>query len=159
MFNKIHGNLSSKNLKIGIVVSKFNFIITEKLLSGAIDCFLRNDGEEKNLTVAFCPGALEIAPTSKKLKANLKLDAIVCLGCVVKGETLHFDYVASESAKAVSNLANEENAIPVIYGILTTETMEQAFDRCGGKNGNKGYDAMQSAIEMVNLFSSISRKK
>ncbi len=145
------GKLNGSGLKVAIVVSRFNGFITERLLSGAMDGLSRHGISDTNIDVYRCPGAFEIPSVAKKIIEGKKHDAIICLGAVIRGETPHFDYVAGESAKGISELALG-SGIPVIYGILTTDTVEQAVDRAGGKSGNKGYDAAVSAIEMVNLF-------
>jgi len=153
--NIIEGHLSSQGFSVAIIVSRFNSIITDKLLSAAINCLQRHGSEEKDISIAYCPGAFEIASTAKKMIEVKKIDAVVCLGCVVRGETPHFDYVSSSTAKSIADLALFSGT-PVAFGVLTTETMEQAFDRAGGKSGNKGWDAALTAIEMVNLFKKIS---
>ena len=145
------GKLDGSGLKIAIVVSRFNSFVTEKLLSGAIDGLTRHGVSADDINVYRCPGAFEIPATAKKIIESKRNDAVICLGAVIRGETTHFEYVAGESAKGVGQLSMSAG-IPVIYGILTTETVEQATDRAGGKSGNKGFDAAISAIEMVNLF-------
>ncbi|MGO9480876.1 MAG: 6,7-dimethyl-8-ribityllumazine synthase [Candidatus Kryptoniota bacterium] len=148
------GKLNGSGLKVAIVVSRFNSFITDKLLSGAIDGLLRHGASENDIHVYYCPGAFEIPATAKRIIESKKNDAVICLGAVIRGETAHFEYVAGESAKGVGQLSLD-SGIPVIYGILATETVEQAADRAGGKSGNKGFDAAISAIEMVNLFKQI----
>ena len=145
------GKLDGKGLKIAIVISRFNSFVTDKLLSGAIDGLTRHGVSPNDVDVYRCPGAFEIPATAKKVIELKKNDAVICLGAVIRGETAHFEYVAGESAKGVGQLSLSAG-IPVIYGILATETVEQATDRAGGKSGNKGFDAAISAIEMVNLF-------
>jgi len=150
----IEGNLSAQDLKIGIVQSRFNDFITTKLYEGAVDCLLRHGGDEKNITLVKVPGAFEIPLATAKLAEQKKYDAIVCLGTVIRGATPHFDYVASEVSKGIAATSLKYN-LPVAFGILTTDTIEQAIERAGTKSGNKGWDAALSAIEMANLFKSI----
>ncbi|HPX92055.1 MAG TPA: 6,7-dimethyl-8-ribityllumazine synthase, partial [Spirochaetota bacterium] len=133
----------------------FNEFITSKLLGGAIDCIKRNNGDENNITVAWVPGAFEIPSMAKKMVASRKFDAIICLGAVIKGSTPHFDYVAAEVSKGVAQVGLGAD-IPVIFGVLTTDTIEQAIERAGTKSGNKGFDAAMSAIEMANIFKQLS---
>ncbi|MFZ1082744.1 MAG: 6,7-dimethyl-8-ribityllumazine synthase [Candidatus Kryptoniota bacterium] len=145
------GKLDGNGIKIAIVVSRFNSFITDKLLSGAIDGLMRHGVSDGDISVYHCPGAFEIPGTAKKIIESEKSDAVICLGAVIRGETAHFEYVAGESAKGVGELSLN-SGVPVIYGILATDTVEQAIDRAGGKSGNKGFDAAISAIEMVSLF-------
>lgn len=146
----IEGNLSAAGQKIGIVAARFNEFITSKLLSGAEDSFLRHEGDGENLDVLWVPGAFEIPFAAKKMAVSGRYDAIVCLGAVIRGATPHFDMVASEAAKGIAHVGLECN-IPVIFGVLTTDSIEQAVERAGTKAGNKGFDAMTTAIEMVNV--------
>lgn len=148
------GQFEGSGLKVAVVVSRFNGFVTDKLLSGAVDGLVRNGVSENNIAVFRCPGAFEIPAVARKIVESNKHDAIICLGAVIRGETPHFDYIAAESAKGVGQLSLSSK-VPVVYGILTTDTMEQAVDRAGGKAGNKGFDAALSAIEMVNLFKNI----
>ena len=150
----IEGNLLASNLKIGIVASRFNEFITGKLLGGAEDSFVRHGGNPDDLTLAWVPGAFEIPLIAQKMAQSGKYDAVVCLGAVIRGNTPHFDMVANESVKGIAHVGME-SGIPVIYGVLTTDTIEQAIERAGTKAGNKGFDAMTSAIEMVNLSKQI----
>lgn len=145
------GKLNGSGLKVALVVSRFNNFITDRLLSGAIDGLVRHGVSENEIDIYRCPGAFEIPAAAKRVIETKKHDVVICLGAVIRGETPHFDYVAGESAKGVGHLSLNSN-VPVIYGILTTETVDQAVDRAGGKSGNKGYDAAVAAIEMVNLF-------
>ena len=146
----IEGKLIATGLKVGIVASRFNEFITGKLLGGAEDAFIRHGGDADNLEVAWVPGAFEIPLIAQKMAACGKYDAIVCLGAVIRGSTPHFDMVANESVKGIAQ-AGLQNGIPVIYGVLTTDTIEQAIERAGTKAGNKGFDAMTAAIEMADL--------
>jgi 6,7-dimethyl-8-ribityllumazine synthase len=146
----IEGKLIATDLKIAVVASRFNEFITGKLLGGAEDSFIRHGGNAEDLTVAWVPGAFEIPLVAGKMAASKKYDAVVCVGAVIRGSTPHFDMVANESVKGIAHVGME-SGIPVIYGVLTTDTIEQAIERAGTKAGNKGFDAMTSAIEMVNL--------
>ena len=146
----IEGKLIATGLKVGIVASRFNEFITGKLLGGAEDAFIRHGGNADDLEVAWVPGAFEIPLIAQKMAASGKYDAIVCVGAVIRGSTPHFDMVANESVKGIAQ-AGLQNGIPVIYGVLTTDTIEQAIERAGTKAGNKGFDAMTAAIEMANL--------
>ncbi|HEI7254358.1 TPA: 6,7-dimethyl-8-ribityllumazine synthase [Staphylococcus aureus] len=148
------GKLIGKDLKVAIVVSRFNDFITGRLFEGAKDTLIRHDVNEDNIDVAFVPGAFEIPLVAKKLASSGNYDAIITLGCVIRGATSHYDYVCNEVAKGVSKV-NDQTNVPVIFGILTTESIEQAVERAGTKAGNKGAEAAVSAIEMANLLKSI----
>ncbi|MHA4768634.1 6,7-dimethyl-8-ribityllumazine synthase [Staphylococcus capitis] len=148
------GKLVGKNLKVAIVVSRFNNFITGRLLEGAKDTLIRHEVEEEQIDVAYVPGAFEIPLVAKKLARKGDYDAVITLGCVIRGATSHYDYVCNEVAKGVSK-ANEVSEVPVIFGILTTESIEQAVERAGTKAGNKGSEAAVSAIEMANLIKQI----
>ncbi len=148
------GKLIGKDLKVAIVVSRFNDFITGRLLEGAKDTLIRHDVNEDNIDVAFVPGAFEIPLVAKKLASSGNYDAVITLGCVIRGATSHYDYVCNEVAKGVSKV-NDQTNVPVIFGILTTESIEQAVERAGTKAGNKGAEAAVSAIEMANLLKSI----
>ncbi|HDB1843569.1 TPA: 6,7-dimethyl-8-ribityllumazine synthase [Staphylococcus aureus] len=148
------GKLIGKDLKVAIVVSRFNDFITGRLLEGAKDTLIRHDVNEDNIDVAFLPGAFEIPLVAKKLASSGNYDAVITLGCVIRGATSHYDYVCNEVAKGVSKV-NDQTNVPVIFGILTTESIEQAVERAGTKAGNKGAEAAVSAIEMANLLKSI----
>lgn len=148
------GKLIGKELKVVIVVSRFNDFITGRLLEGAKDTLIRHDVNEDDIDVAFVPGAFEIPLVAKKLASSGNYDAVITLGCVIRGATSHFDYVCNEVAKGVSKV-NDQTNVPVIFGILTTESIEQAVERAGTKAGNKGAEAAVSAIEMANLLKSI----
>ncbi|QVY60830.1 6,7-dimethyl-8-ribityllumazine synthase [Cytobacillus gottheilii] len=145
------GNLIGTDLKIGIVVSRFNEFITSKLLGAAEDALKRHGVSDDNIEVAWVPGAYEIPLVAKKMAASQKYDAIVALGTVIRGATPHFDYVCSEVSKGVAAI-NMQEGIPVIFGVLTTNTIEQAIERAGTKAGNKGWDSATAAIEMANLM-------
>lgn len=148
------GKLIGKDLKVAIVVSRFNDFITGRLLEGAKDTLIRHDVNEDNIDVAFVPGAFEIPLVAKKLASSGNYDAVITLGCVIRGATSHYDYVCNEVAKGVAKV-NDQTNVPVIFGILTTESIEQAVERAGTKAGNKGAEAAVSAIEMANLLKSI----
>jgi len=150
----IEGNLDASGLKVAIVVSRFNEFITGKLLSGAVDCLRRNNANEGDITVAWVPGAFEIPATATKLVKTGSYDAVICLGAIIKGSTPHFDYVSAEATKGIGQLSINSD-IPVIFGVLTTDSIEQAIERAGTKSGNKGFDAAFSAIEMANLYKQI----
>jgi len=151
---KIEGILTAENIKFAIVVGRFNSLITERLLEGAIDCIIRHNGKEENIDIIRVPGSFEIPLTAKKLAKTGRYDAIICLGAVIRGATPHFDYVASEVTKGIAQVSLETE-IPIAYGILTTDTIEQAVERAGTKMGNKGFDAALTAIEMVNVLRQI----
>ncbi|MFK3493854.1 6,7-dimethyl-8-ribityllumazine synthase [Staphylococcus aureus] len=148
------GKLIGKDLIVAIVVSRFNDFITGRLLEGAKDTLIRHDVNEDNIDVAYVPGAFEIPLVAKKLASSGNYDAVITLGCVIRGATSHYDYVCNEVAKGVSKV-NDQTNVPVIFGILTTESIEQAVERAGTKAGNKGAEAAVSAIEMANLLKSI----
>ena len=147
----LEGNLTSNGQKIGIVASRFNEFITGKLLGGAIDAFVRHGGNEEDITVAWVPGAFEIPLVAKKMVESGKYESVVCLGAVIRGATPHFDMVANEATKGIATVGLQ-CGVPVIFGILTTDSIEQAVERAGTKAGNKGFEAVTSAIEMVNLI-------
>lgn len=147
----IEGNLVAEGVKVGIVVGRFNEFIVSKLLSGALDGLKRHGVEEDNIEVAWVPGAFELPLVAKKMAQNKKYDAIICLGAVIKGSTPHFDYVCAEASKGIATVSLQTEK-PVIFGVLTTDTIEQAIERAGTKAGNKGYDAAVTAIEMSNLL-------
>ncbi len=153
----IEGKLSGKGKKFVIVVSRFNSFLTERLLEGAIDCLLRHEVNENDIKIVRVPGAFEIPLICKKIIEKKNNDAIIALGAVIRGETPHFDYVAAEVSKGLANVSLEYG-IPVVFGVLTTDTIEQAEVRSGAKGGNKGFEAALTAIEMVNLIDSINLK-
>ena len=151
MYNTIMGDLIAKGQKYCIVIARFNEFIGSKLLSGAVDELTRHGVEGKDIDVVWTPGAFEIPLVSKKCAISKKYDAIITLGAVIRGQTPHFDYVAAEISKGISHVALE-TGVPVLFGVLTTDNLEQAIERAGTKAGNKGADAAKSAIEMVNLL-------
>jgi 6,7-dimethyl-8-ribityllumazine synthase len=154
MVNVIEGKLSGKGFRFGIIVSRFNNFITDRLQKGAIDALVRHEVKENDIDIAKVPGAFEIPFVAKQMTKSKKVNAVICLGAIIRGETPHFEYVAAEVSKGVAAVAMESN-IPVIFGILTTETIEQAIERAGTKSGNKGWDASLSALEMVNLYKQV----
>lgn len=147
----IEGNLVAKDIKVGLVIGRFNEFIVSKLLGGAIDGLKRHGVKDEEIDVAWVPGAFEIPLVAKKMSNSNKYDAIICLGAVIRGSTPHFDYVCAEVSKGVASVSLNTD-IPVIFGVLTTDNIEQAIERSGTKAGNKGYDAAVSAIEMANLL-------
>ena len=148
------GKLDGRNVKIDIVAGRFNEFITSKLIGGALDVLKRNDVSEENIDIAWVPGAFEIPLIAKKLANTQKYDAIITLGAVIKGSTPHFDYVCAEVSKGVAQISLQSE-LPVIFGVLTTNNIEEAIERAGTKAGNKGADAAFSAIEMINLIKEI----
>ncbi len=152
--NTIEGKLLAEGQRIGIVAARFNEFITSKLLGGAKDAFVRHGGDETGLDIAWVPGAFEIPLVAKKMAESGKYDAVVWLGAVIRGATPHFDMVANESTKGVASVGLQ-TGIPVVFGVLTTDSIEQAVERAGTKAGNKGFEAMTTAIEMVNLLKQI----
>lgn len=145
------GDLIAKGSKFGIIVGRFNEFISSKLLGGAIDGLLRHGASESGIEVTWVPGAFEIPLAAKKMAESGKFNAVICLGTVIRGSTPHFDFVASEMSKGIAKVSLD-SGIPVIFGVLTTDSIEQAIERAGTKSGNKGYDAAVSAIEMANLL-------
>jgi 6,7-dimethyl-8-ribityllumazine synthase len=154
MSKHFEGMLLGKGLKFGLVVSRFNEFFSKKLLEGAQDALLRHGVNEADIEVAWTPGSFEIPLIAQKLAQTKKYDAVICLGAVIRGSTPHFDYIASEVTKGIANV-NLSTGVPIIYGVITTDTLEQAVERSGSKVGNKGFQAAESAIEMANLVKSI----
>ncbi|MDO5551168.1 MAG: 6,7-dimethyl-8-ribityllumazine synthase [Lachnospiraceae bacterium] len=148
------GNVVAKDIKVGIVAARFNEFITSKLVSGALDGLIRHEVKEENIHVAWVPGAFEIPLIASKMAKSRKYDAIICVGAVIRGSTSHYDYVCNEVSKGIASVSLE-SGIPVMFGVLTTENIEQAIERAGSKAGNKGYDCALGAIEMVNLIREI----
>lgn len=148
---KIEGSLNASGLKVAIITARFNEFITSKLLGGAVDCLERHDIKKDNIDEVWVPGAFEIPTAALALAESKKYDAIICLGCVIRGSTSHYDYVCNEVAKGISHVSLK-TGIPTIFGVVTTENIEQAIERAGTKAGNKGWDAAMSAIEMANLL-------
>lgn len=154
MYKTIEGKLSAKDYKFGIIVSRFNDFISQKLLEGSLDCLERHYAENDNISIFKVPGAFEIPLLASKLAESKKYDAIICLGAVIRGATPHFDYVASEVSKGIAQ-TSLKHGVPVIFGVLTTDTIDQAVERAGTKSGNKGWDAALSAIEMADLLNNL----
>jgi 6,7-dimethyl-8-ribityllumazine synthase len=154
----VEGRLNAKGMKFGIVVSRFNDFICERLLAGAVDALLRNGAEDKDIEILKVPGAFEIPQVARKIALTKRFDAIICLGAVIRGATPHFDYIASEVSKGIA-MIGMESEVPVAFGVLTTDNLEQAIERAGSKAGNKGWDAALSAIEMANLYREMKEKK
>lgn len=150
----IEGKFIGENKRFGIVISRFNNFISDKLLEGALDALSRHNAVDDNITIVWVPGAYEIPLTSKKMAKSNKFDAVIALGAVIRGETPHFDYVANEVAKGVAQV-NLETGVPVIFGVLTTDSLEQAVERAGSKGGNKGFDAAMAALELISVFEQI----
>lgn len=152
--NVIQGKLTGKGAKVAIVVSRFNEFISSRLLDGALDCLRRHDVAENDITVAWTPGSFEIPLVAKKLAQSGKYGAVICLGAIIRGSTPHFDYVAAEASKGVAQAALE-TGMPVLFGILTCDSIEQAIERAGTKLDNKGFSAAMAAVEMANLFDAV----
>jgi 6,7-dimethyl-8-ribityllumazine synthase len=149
--NIIEGSLSAGNFKFAIIISRFNEAISSKLLDGAVDCLKRHNCRPENIDVIKVPGAFEIPVTADKAASSKKYEAVICLGAVIKGATPHFEYVASSTSNGIMQ-TSLKNSVPVIFGVLTTDNIEQAIERAGTKSGNKGWDAALTAIEMADLF-------
>jgi 6,7-dimethyl-8-ribityllumazine synthase len=158
MSKPIEGMLVGKGLKFGLVVSRFNEFLTQKLLDGAQDALLRHGVAQADIDVAWVPGSFEIPLIAKKLAQTKRYDAIVCLGAVVRGDTPHFDYISAEVTKGIA-MVGLETGLPIIYGVITADSLEQAIGRAGTKEGNQGFKAAVSAIEMANLVKSIAKPK
>lgn len=149
--NIFEGNIVAKDVKIGIVAARFNEFITSKLLSGAVDGLTRHDVKEEQIDVAWVPGAFEIPLIAQTMAQSGKYDAVICLGAVIRGATTHYDYVCAEVSKGIAQISMQ-TGVPVMFGVLTTDTIEQAIERAGSKAGNKGFDCAAGAIEMINLL-------
>lgn len=154
MAKLLEGNYTGKGLKIGIVASRFNEFITSKLIGGAMDVLRRHETQEDDITIAWVPGAFEIPQVAKAMAESGKYDAVICLGAVIRGATTHYDYVCNEAAKGIAQ-AGMQTGVPIMFGVLTTENIEQAIERAGTKAGNKGADCAMGALEMVNLLKQI----
>ena len=150
----IEGKIVAKGMKFGIVASRFNDFISGRLIEGAVDTLIRAGADDKDITIYKVPGAFELPLTAKKLAKSASFDAVICLGAVIRGATPHFEYISAEVSKGIASVGLDAE-IPVVYGVLTTDTIEQAIERAGTKAGNKGSDAALSAIEMVDLFKKI----
>jgi 6,7-dimethyl-8-ribityllumazine synthase len=154
----LEGKIDAKGLKFGLVVSRFNNFINDHLLDGALDALTRNGAEEKDLCIIKVPGAFEIPLAAKKMAGSGRYDAVICLGCVIRGATPHFEYISAEVTKGIAKVSLE-SGIPVSFGVITADNLEQAIERAGTKAGNKGWDAAISAIEMINLFKTMGAKE
>lgn len=148
------GKLVSQNIRVGIVAARFNEFIVGKLVGGAMDALLRHDVREEDIDLAWVPGAFEIPLIAKKMAESGKYDAVICLGAVIRGATSHYDLVCNEAAKGIAHVSLD-SGVPVLFGVVTTENIEQAIERAGSKAGNKGYDSAMAAIEMVNLVKQV----
>ncbi len=155
MTRVIEGNLIAKGKKFGIVASRFNDFITKDLISGCVDTLVRHGAEDKDIVITWVPGAFEIPLAAQKIAKAKSYDAIICVGTVIRGATPHFDYIASEVAKGIAKVS-QDTGLPVIFGVITADTIEQAIERAGTKDGNKGRDAALSAIEMANLLTQLN---
>ncbi|MEZ5359103.1 MAG: 6,7-dimethyl-8-ribityllumazine synthase [Candidatus Zixiibacteriota bacterium] len=154
---KVHsGQLNGKGQKHAIIVSRFNELLTTKLLEGAIDCLSRHGVAEKDIQVFWVPGSFEIPYAAQKAALSKKFDAVVCLGALIRGDTPHFDFIAAEASKGIANISMQTK-LPVVFGIVTADTLDQAIERAGTKAGNKGWDAALAAIEMVDLYTQIDK--
>jgi 6,7-dimethyl-8-ribityllumazine synthase len=152
------GGVSSEGRKFAIIVSQFNQTITKRLLDGAVDCFQRHGADtDRDIDIFYCPGAFEISEVAAKITLDDNYDAVVCLGAIVRGETPHFEYIAQECARGIGSVARERN-IPLLFGVLTTDTYDQAMERAGGSVGTKGWDAALGAITMANLYTQLIKK-
>jgi 6,7-dimethyl-8-ribityllumazine synthase len=154
MSNSFEGSLLGKGLKFGLVVSRFNEFITNRLVDGARDALLRHGVSEQDIEVAWVPGSFEVSLIAKKLAETKRFDAVICLGSVIRGDTPHFEYVASQATRDIARVSLE-SGLPVIYGVITADTLEQAIERAGAKAGNRGFQAAMNAIEMANLVRSL----
>ncbi|HSJ50596.1 MAG TPA: 6,7-dimethyl-8-ribityllumazine synthase [Actinomycetota bacterium] len=154
---EIRGDAAAGGRRIAIVVSRFNELVTSRLLEGALDCVRARGVAEDDVVVAWVPGAFELPPVARRLAASGGYDAIVCLGAVIRGETAHFDYVAAEAASGIRTAA-DATGVPVIFGVLTTDTLDQAMDRAGGRHGNRGWDAVVAALETVSVLEQLPKE-
>ncbi|HUT84529.1 MAG TPA: 6,7-dimethyl-8-ribityllumazine synthase [Thermodesulfobacteriota bacterium] len=157
MVKSIEGKLKAEGLRFAIVASRFNDFISRRLIDGATDALLRHGADEKNIEIVRVPGSFEIPLVAKKVAGSKKYDAVICVGAVIRGATPHFEYISAEVAKGIAQVSLESE-IPVAFGILTTDNIEQAIERAGTKSGNKGWDAALSAIEMANLLRELGKK-
>ncbi len=155
MVNVIEGQLIAKGMRFAIIASRFNEFISSKLMEGAIDALVRHDAAKEDITVLWVPGAFEMPVVAKKLAVSGNYDAIICVGAVIRGATSHFDYVASEVSKGIASVSLD-TGVPISFGVLTTDNIEQAIERAGSKAGNKGFESAMAAVEMVSLFKELS---
>ena len=151
----LEGQLTAQGLRFAIVVSRFNSLVTQRLLDGALDALRRHGADENAITVVYVPGSFEIPLAAKRLAQSGAFDAVICLGCIIRGDTPHFEYVASEAAKGIAQVALE-TSVPTIFGVVTADTLEQALERAGAKAGNRGFEAAMTAMEMANLMRQLS---
>jgi 6,7-dimethyl-8-ribityllumazine synthase len=151
----LEGQLTAQGLRFAIVVSRFNSLVTQRLLEGALDALRRHGADENAITVVYVPGSFEIPLVAKRLAQSGAFDAVICLGCIIRGDTPHFEYVASEAAKGIAQVALE-TGVPTIFGVVTADTLEQALERAGAKAGNRGFEAAMTAMEMANLMRQLS---
>lgn len=151
MSKTFEGQLTARGLKFAIVVSRFNSLVTQRLLDGALDALRRHEADENAITIAWTPGSFEIPLVAQKFAKSGKYDAVICLGCIIRGDTPHFEYVASETAKGIAQVMLD-TGVPVVFGVVTADNLEQALERAGAKAGNRGFDAAMTAIEMANLL-------
>jgi 6,7-dimethyl-8-ribityllumazine synthase len=151
----LEGQLAAQGLRFAIVVSRFNSLVTQRLLDGALDALRRHGADENAITVVYVPGSFEIPLAAKRLAQSGAFDAVICLGCIIRGDTPHFEYVASEAAKGIAQVALE-TSVPTIFGVVTADTLEQALERAGAKAGNRGFEAAMTAMEMANLMRQLS---
>lgn len=154
----VEGKLSAQGISVGIVVSRFNGLVTKQLLDGALDCLLRHGANDDDITIIHCPGSFEIPQVAKQLAKAGKCDAIICLGCIIRGETPHFEYIAAQVARGVGQVALD-TGIPIAFGVLTTENLEQALERAGAKAGNKGCEAALTAMELLQVAKQLAGGK
>jgi len=152
----MEGNLDAKGLNFALIVSRFNDFVSRRLVDGAMDAIKRSGGREEDVTVIYVPGSFEIPAVAKRMAGVTQFDAIICLGAVIRGGTPHFEYVAAEVSKGVASVAMESD-IPLTFGVITADTLEQAIDRAGAKSGNKGFEAAMAAVEMANLYRNLPR--
>lgn len=152
------GQLLAEGLRFGIVVSRFNELVTKRLLNGALDALKRHGARDEDITIVWVPGSFEIPLIARKLAESKNYDAVICLGCIIRGDTPHFEYVASETAKGIAQTALI-TGVPTIFGVVTADDLQQALERAGGKQGNRGADAAMAAIEMANVVRSVSEQR
>ncbi len=157
MAQRLEGHLDASGLRFAIVCSRYNHFVTEKLLDGALDALTRSGASDDDITIAFVPGSFELPLAAKKMAESNDYDAVICLSAIIRGATPHFDYVAAEAAKGIAQVCLQ-TGVPVIFGIVTADTLEQAIERAGTKMGNRGFDAARSAIEMANLMKQLAGK-
>ncbi|MCX7642769.1 MAG: 6,7-dimethyl-8-ribityllumazine synthase [Armatimonadetes bacterium] len=150
----LEGQLTARGLKFAIVVSRFNSLVTQRLLDGALDALRRHEVDENSITIAWTPGSFEIPLVAQKFAKSGKYDAVICLGCIIRGDTPHFEYVASETSKGIAQVMLDTE-VPVVFGVVTADNLEQALERAGAKAGNRGFDAAMTAMEMANLLRKI----